>query len=352
MRRRIPLVRTVLLAVLLLGAAGFVALWIPIDRVVVARGVLAGGSTSVRAPLDARVERVLIRPGDEVRAGDPLLVLESSAIASERARAEARIGALDERARALEAQLAHLAAVGQAHERELAVLEVERSTLFEEAAGRRLAAQERLRDEKLVAEIAYEDARSELELARLAKKRAQLALEALPALQAQSARAVESELAQARRHLDELRLEAAELARREASATLTAPVAGVVLALAPQELAGRRVLAGEELLRLGHGAAERFEGRVQDLGRAHVREGMPVRLRVEGYPWLVHGSVNGRATFLGTRNPGDGFPVEVALEGERRGLVLREGMHASARILVEESVPLWRLSFERITGSP
>ena len=182
-----------------------------------------------------------------------------------------------------------------------------------------------------MAEVAYEDARAELELARLESHRTHLELDALPEVQATETEALEAELGESVRRLDELRLEAAEFARREALSTVLAPAEGVVLTVAPQELAGRRVLAGEEFLRLGEGDADRFEGSIDDLGRAHVAEGMPVRLRVEGYPWLLHGSVLGRAGFVGSAIEGEGFPVKVALEGERRGLVLREGMRATAR---------------------
>ncbi len=350
MRRRTPLLRSVLTATALLSAAGAALLLVPLDRVVAATGFLAGGSTAVRAPLDARIERVLVEPGDAVQPGDPLIVLEVAELANERARCEARARALEERVQALRAQLGHLRETLQVHERNLALLELERAGVFEEAAQRRLRAQDRLRGENLVSELAYEDALAERELAGIAHERARLALEALPAAQAAATDELEAQLAESRSRLDELHLEAAELARREALSTLVAPLAGVVSSVVPSELVGRRVLAGEELLRLGHGPAERFEGRVGDLARAQVRAGLPVRLRVDGYPWLLHGSVRGRTGFVDERSQGPGFPVEVALAGERQGLVLREGMAATARILVEESVPLWRLCLERVTG--
>lgn len=350
MRRRTPLLRTVLATTALLLACGLALLWLPVDRVVSASGVLAGGSTAVRAPLDARVERVLVRSGERVRAGDPLLVLESAQLASERARSEARIGALLERERALRTQLEHLRGVRIAHELELAEFELARAAMSEQAAERKLEALERLRPGGLVAELTWEDAQAEARLARLAHEQSRRALEALPKTQAATVDELEAQVAEAGRRLDELRLEAAELARREVLSTLVAPSEGVVSIFAPRELLGRRVLAGEELLRLGQSQAERFEGLVGELGRAHVAEGMPVKLRVEGYPWLLHGSLSGRTSHLGTRNAGAGFAVEVELEGDRRGLVLHEGMHATARILVEEAVPLWRLVLERVAG--
>ncbi len=342
--------RTVLFVTVLLIGTGAAVLFLPVDRVVAASGLLTGGSSAVRAPLDGRIERVLVRSGDSVRPGDPLLVLESARLASERARCEARIGALTERERALAAQFQHLREVRDGHERQLAELEVTRAVLAEEAAERRLKSQERLRPDGLVPELSYEDARAERELARVVHEQARRTLEALPSHQTATRNEVEAQLAEARRRLDELRLEAAELARQEVLATLVAPAEGIVSIASARELVGRRVLEGEELLRLAHGRAERFEGFVGELGRAHVREGMPVKLRVEGYPWLLHGSVPGRTAHLGTRNDGAGFPVEVELEGGAHGLELHEGMHATARIRIEEAVPLWRLVFERLAG--
>lgn len=350
MRRRIPLLRSVLFATALLLGTGAAVLFVPVDRVVAASGLLIGGSTAVRAPLDGRIERVLVRSGDPVRPGDPLLVLESSRLQSERARCEARIGALLERERALASQSQHLREVRDGHERELAELEVTRAALAEEAAERRLKSQERLRPDGLVPELSYEDARAERELARVVHAQARRTLDALPSHQAATRNELEAQLAEARRRLDELRLEAAELARQEVLATLVAPAGGIVSIESAHDLVGRRVLEGEEVLRLAHGRAERFEGFVGELGRAHVREGMPVKLRVEGYPWLLHGSVPGRTAHLGTRNEGAGFPVEVELESGSHGLELHEGMHATARIRVEEAVPLWRLVFERLAG--
>jgi multidrug resistance efflux pump len=351
LRRRIPLLKSVLVTSALLALAGIAVLFLPVQRVVVASGSLAGGTQSLRSPLDGRVERVLVRSGERVHAGDPLLLLESAAVSSDRARCAARLLALGERHKALQAELRHLDSVRHEQEREEAALELRRAAVELEAAERRLLAQERLREQQLVAEIAYEDARAELELARLAHHRASLALAALPGEQGARAEALRASIAESERRQDELHLEAAELARLERLATVLAPEEGVVLALAPEELLGRRVLSGEELLRLGRGEPDRFQGLVGDLGRARLREGLAVRLRVEGHPWLLHGSLRGRTTHLGDRRAGEGFPVEVALEGDRRGLPLFEGMRASARILLEESVPLWRLGFERIAST-
>jgi len=350
MRRRTPLRRTVLVATVCLVVATALALLLPIDRVVVAPGVLTGGTTAVRAPLDARVERVLVRPGEPVSTGSPLLVLDSDAIRNGRARAEARIAALDERVQALASQLDHLRQALHPQAVAQARLEVERTGLLEAQAEHRLEALEKLLPDGIASEAAVVEARAERDVADVDQRRAQLALDDLPASQAADLAAVEAQLRESRASLDEAHLEAAELARQESESTVTAPCDGTVLATALDDLVGRKVLQGEELLHLGHGTAERFEGTVGDLGRPLVREGMRVKLRIDGYPWLIHGSVPGRVAYLDAHATSGGFPVEIALEGDRGDLVLRDGMHGTARILVEGSVPLGRLLLERLVG--
>jgi multidrug resistance efflux pump len=349
MRRRTPLLRTVLVASTLLVAATAAALFVPIDRVVVADGALSGGTTPIYAPLDARVERVLVRAGDAVRAGDPLVVLESAEIANRRARAEAGISALSDRAQALEAQLRHQREVGFPAELQQADLDVERAGLRKEAAERKLHAQEQLRADRLVAELAYGDAVAERDMALVDQRDAQITRTTLEGTHVAQLAGLEAQLREARDDLDERRLEAADLARQEALSTIVSSIDGTVVARHLEELAGRRVLSGEELMRLVHGAPERFEGTVSDAGRTHVRDGLPVRVRVAGYPWLLHGTVRGRVAFSSERSETNGrFPIEVALEGNHGELALRDGMVASARILVEESVPLGRIVFERL----
>ena len=85
MRRRLPFLRT--LSLLGLGLLVFAALVVGfgrIDRVVVALGRLEGGTVPVRATRDGVVERVLVRNGDRVVAGQELFRLESEALVAER----------------------------------------------------------------------------------------------------------------------------------------------------------------------------------------------------------------------------------------------------------------------------
>lgn len=346
--RRTPLLRTVLAtSALLVLALVLVLVFLRVDRVVVASGELVGGSRIVRSPLDARIAEVLVRADQEIRAGEPLIVLESEALHNERRRTEARIEALESRLAALEAQRRHEDGVRHPRTRREAELALERARLEEEVATRQLASLEALVADGLVDRITVDEARLRRDVAEVAREEAQLTAETLGAEQDAALEALDAELRQARSTLEEQRLAAAELARREALSTLVAPIDGKVLGSQLEHLAGRRVLAGDELLAIAGGRAERFVGVLSESERPRVRRSLPVRLRVEGYPWLLHGSVRGRVSALADSAADGAYPVEVALEGGS-GLELFEGMHADARILVEERVRIGELLFERL----
>jgi hypothetical protein len=108
---------------------------------------------------------------------------------------------------------------------------------------------------------------------------------------------------------------------------------------------------GQELLRLAVGAAERFEGVLGDQARPMIHSGLGVKIRLEGYPWLLHGSLMGRVAVVSDRRDQGGFPVEVALGETSRMGRLYEGMQGEARIVVEEQVSLARLLIERLAGT-
>jgi len=349
--RRIPLLRTVLATSVLLVLCAVLALFfLRVDRVVVARGHLAGGSCAVRSPLDGTVARVLVQGDQAVRAGEPLVVLESSALTSERRRSEARIDALESRIAALRARREHLGAVSHPNARHEAELARERAQLELDTAARELSSLETLVGDGLVDRVSVDEARLRHDVAEVALNEARLKEESLAPEEEAELAGVDAEVSQAQSLLDEERLAAAELAREEALATVVAPEAGTVVGTELQDLVGRRLLAGDELLAIADGRADHFVGRVADRERPHVQRAMAVRLRVDGYPWMLHGSVPGRVSSVAESAGKDGgYPVEVALEGGS-GLELFEGMQADARILVEERVRLGELLLEKLVA--
>ncbi|HVS19124.1 MAG TPA: hypothetical protein VMT18_11035, partial [Planctomycetota bacterium] len=200
-------------------------------------------------------------------------------------------------------------------------------------------------------ELAYQEALDE-------RRSAELALEQRRLTGSSSADSLASELVTLASELRALadeqsarRARQVELTRRLECTRVVASRSGSWIGAAPEDLLGRRVAEGEELGRLAAGRPRRFRGRIDDLGRAHVEGPLPVRVRVDGYPWLLHGSVSGRLTRIDDVAAGaSGFEVEVTLEPpfERAQVELFEGMRAEGRILVEERVSLVRLLFERL----
>ena len=134
--------------------------------------------------------------------------------------------------------------------------------------------------------------------------------------------------------------------------TISAEADGVVLGTALFELEGRTVRCGDELFRLSTGAAERFEGLIFDTGRAAARPGFRVKIRLEGYPWLIHGTLAGRLDFVDDcRSAEGGFPVKVSFDPMSAPGPLFDGMKGQARIIVDEKVSLGRLLIEKIAGT-
>lgn len=114
---------------------------------------------------------------------------------------------------------------------------------------------------------------------------------------------------------------------------------------------GRAVRAGEELLRIATGVPSRFDGMLTDAGRAVVRPDHEVRIRLDGYPWLIHGTLPGKVVRVSERREkGGGFPVEIQIQPASAPGPLREGMRGLARIAVGQKVSLGRLLVESATG--
>lgn len=352
MRRSLPLFRVLVtlasglvltvLAVLALGR---------MDRVVRAPGALAGGSVPVRAPRDGRIARVLVTPGQAVRRGDALVELDRAELIAARGTEAATLGALAARREALEAEAHRLA--GAIHPRELdeAARAKEKARLELAHAETRATAAERLGQEGLAGRLDVDRAALERSVARLDLEQADRALSLLSVQHRGRLEEIAAEVARIDNEARAARIAAEEVERAFAASTLVAPADGRVATAALDQLEGAAVSAGDEVLRLSGGPVTRFAGRLDDRGRAAVRPGQTVRVRLEAYPWLLHGSAIGRVVRVeGRRAEGGGFPVEIALDDAGRLGALEEGMAGTARIVVEKRVALWRLLFAEATG--
>lgn len=351
MRRRLPLFR--LVSFLCLGLVGItaLALWIVrVDRVVLARGRLSGGSTAVRLPAPGKILAVHVENGQQVSEGDLLLQLDVRELDQQHRESTARLESLRDEVRFLQSHCERLVQEIHPEERDRLRRGHELAELIHHQRSVRLELFERLARQGLVNELERQDAELERDQARLAEREAEKAgglLEAQQRLQMQEndeqVQRVESQILQER-------LNQQELARRMELATVTAPTAGTVSTTRNlQDLVGQVLGEGDEILRITTQMAQRFEGHLLDHGRVLARPGQPVHIRLHAYPWLVHGSVPGRLESVSTAAGSDGYAVEIRIEDPAFSGPLYDGLEGDARIVIDSGVSLVELLFERVS---
>ena len=350
--RRFPFIRTLLalsagLVLVTTLALGLLRL----DRVSVAPGLLSGGSTPVYAPLSGLIGKTLIRSGETVRAGQPLLRFDTHDLTVESARRQAAIAALQTRRDAAIAESTHLAQAVHPKEREESARHAERTRLMQAQAELSAQAISRLGEQGIAGQLQVEQSELDRKLAANSVTGADKAGELL--LERQRAR--HDELAAEIRRLEE-EIEAERVMREAAlkaieDSMVRAPADGVVATSHVEEIAGRAVRAGDEILRLEVSAPTRFEGTLSDRARPPVRLEQRVRIRLEGYPWLLYGTLQGKVVRVSDRRESDdGFPVEIEIDPRSAPGHLADGMRGTARIVVDEKISLLRLLFENVTG--
>ena len=260
---------------------------------------------AITAPVTGLVQRITVRPGDRVRAGDPLVAITTAPLFSTERRAVAsRVDA------ALATQLQFDARLSQA---ELALAQAQR----DEARARQLVA---------AGAIAERD----LELATLtvATRRADLGT-----VRAQRQVAL-AELAQARAALD------GAIGQDGATTIVRAPSAGQVLSV-PQRSA-RVVGAGTPLLELGDPGALEVAADVLSSDAASVRSGQKVILRgwggtpLDGVVRVVEPSARTRVSALGVEEQ----RLTVVIDAATVPASLGDGFRLDASIVTWEGRPL------------
>lgn len=351
MRPRPPLLRTVaLLATAFVACVALVVFLVPLERVVSAEGSFIGPSRAVRAPRDGRVSEAIVDAGQRVEAGQVLLRLDVQALAPQRDELAARVAGLEGALAQLERERRFALEQSQpAARQELERAESSALLVLETAQAKERRYGE-LRAQGLVEQVEYEEAvlarkLTEVELEGVRAKRAER-----PAIEAAELAAFEARstaLASERAALDARR---AELDLQTAQSEIVAPQAGFVLGPARAELLGRAVAQGEELLRVALPGVEAFVAHVDDRGRARLAPGQGAKLRLSGYPWLVHGTVPARVVSVDDRPEPGGYRVRLELVGEASLGPLFEGMRGRARIATAERTPIAWLLLEEAFG--
>ncbi|MBL8275783.1 MAG: HlyD family efflux transporter periplasmic adaptor subunit [Pelomonas sp.] len=308
----------------------------------------------VTAAQAGRLVRASRRLGERVNAGDVLFELDDQAAALSLREESGRLAAVPEAREALQAELRALHSAGrQAAEAGDAAVQVARERRAEVASQLAVAREHerRLADEARAGGVAEMDLlRARAESRRLASQQAGLDAEALRLMRETRARAAQlqaqRETVQGR--LTALASDAQALATRvqrlqaaRERLQLRAPVGGVLAEVAPVQ-AGAWVSEGQALatvlpvdrLRV---VAEFAPGTA--LGR--VREGQVAVLRLEGFPWLQHGSLGARVERVAGEVRDQRLRVELALDGvqTRTGLPLQHGLSGQVEIALEAVSP-------------
>ena len=321
------------------------------------------------------ISAILVRPGDVVAAGQPLLRLDPGAAAADFDRSSATANALSARILRLEAEAAGRApafpaalaaaapgavaaeqALWQAHQRDAANgsagvaarIDGARRALAEAEAGAAVSAEARAQAAREVATLAPLvdkgiEPRLTLDRARSALVQAQAsaagATEAAARARATVAEAraaavavtdrwraqASSDLAQARAELAGQQAGLPSLQRRVAQAEVRSPVSGIV----------QRVLVGTvgsaaapgaalvEVVPKDGALAIAARVRPSDIGFVHI--GQPAAVRITAYDSSVYGTLKGRVTRISPdavtdERGGEGW-YEVRIETSQRGLV-------------------------------
>lgn len=240
----------------------------PVEGIVEASGTVVPAFEKVlSSPVEARVVRILRRPGERVEPGDEILELDVSASRLEVERLDDRVAQkrteAEELRLALESELADLAG------------RLERGRLDAEILRYRVDQNRKLFEAGLLAEEALRGAEVEAEKAAIELAQLEAARERAGRTHAARLRGVELDL----RILTGERA----AARRELElATTRSDRAGVVTWVVPEE--GATVRRGEVVARIADLDSYRVEATVSDVHAARLAAGMPVRVVLGGGP--------------------------------------------------------------------
>ncbi|MFN5117397.1 MAG: HlyD family efflux transporter periplasmic adaptor subunit [Cyanobacteriota bacterium] len=356
----------------LIGLTGFSVIYGLVARIetsINANGKLrpVGGVHSVIAPFNAPVQQVLVREGQAVRKGQPLIQLREVAIKEQRSRLESQqslwrketnllalqlgLPALPptspEARRELEVETSEVALRQEAAIRELARARVNQTqqAIDLEAMRKKLAINENIsaRMHKLV----REGAMSRLELDRQKERQIEL-LGAIrrteQELESARLRVGESELKKrqiltgnlkeiyvqydnARSQLTDVEARLDDLNDRLLLGKLIAPIDGVVFDL--QVKAGEIVSPARPALLLVPQGKLEAELQVSNKDIGFLDVGMPVEIRVTSFPFTDYGSIKGTLRRLGADakepdalNPQEHFTTMVSID---RSVLSRDG---------------------------
>jgi HlyD family secretion protein len=240
----------------------------PVEGIVEASGtVIPAFEAVLSSPIDARVEKVLKRPGEMVRAGEEVLKLDTSAARLEVEKIGDQLARKANEQRQLRLSL----------EKSLSDLrgQIERQRLDAEALAYRAEQNRRLRADGLVSE-------QTLKAAEVEAKKAQIELAQLEESVGSARRSTDAQLEGLELDLATLRKEQEEARRLLELATTRSDRSGVLTWVVPQE--GVTVPRGQVIARIADLDSFRVEASVSDVHSSRLRAGQLVRVMLDGKP--------------------------------------------------------------------
>jgi HlyD family secretion protein len=267
----------------------------PVEGVVEASGTVAPAFEGViSSPVEARVEKVLKRPGDLVRAGDEILRLDTSSARLELGKIEDQLAR-----KANEQQQLRLTL-----EKSLGELrgKIEAQKLDVEALGYRAEQNRKLRADGLVSEQTFKAAEVEA-------KKAQIELAQLQASIGNAERSTAAQLQGVELDLATLRKERADAAQLLDRATTRSDRAGVLTWVVLQE--GTTVRRGDVIARIADLDSFRVDATVSDVHSASLHAGQTVRVKLDDQ------TLDGRLTAIDPTIESGAVKFKVDLENPR-----------------------------------
>ncbi|HSU83167.1 MAG TPA: HlyD family efflux transporter periplasmic adaptor subunit, partial [Thermoanaerobaculia bacterium] len=237
----------------------------PVEGIVEASGTVVPAFEGViSSPVEARVEKVLKRPGDLVKAGDPILALDTSAARLDLGKIEDQLAKKANEQQQLRITL----------EKSLNDLrgQIEAQKLDVEASGYRAEQNQKLRAEGLVSETTFKASEVEAKKARIQLAHLQESVEEARRSTAAQLQGVELDLATLRKERDDAQ-------RLLDLATTRSDRSGVLTWVVPQE--GTTVRRGDVIARIADLDSFRVEGTVSDVHSSSLHPGQPVRVKLD-----------------------------------------------------------------------
>lgn len=292
----------------------------PVEGIVEASGtVIPAFEGALSSPVEARVEKILKRPGETVRAGEEILRLDTSSARLALEKIEDQLARKINEQRqlrlTLESSLINLR--GQ----------IERGELDAEAAVQRAEQNRKLRESGLVSE-------QSLKASEIEARKAKIELAQLKASVGSAQRSTEAQLDGVELDLQTLRKERDDAARLLQLATTRSDRSGVLTWVIPQE--GVTVPRGEVIARIADLDSFRVEATVSDIHSSQLRPGQAVRVMIDGQP------LNGRMAAIDPTIENGAVKFHVDLD-DARNPKLRNNLRVDVLVVTDARASTLRL---------